>query len=76
MNAGSLSQKLVNSMVDLLTVGLEEAELATLAEIEGSCGPAQVTAAEATPAAAQQAAILLQAEALAAASQVCSLHWS
>lgn len=63
-------------MVDLLSVGLEEAEQATHEEIEGSCGPAQVTAAEVTPAAAQQAAVLLQAEALAAASQVCSLHLS
>lgn len=59
-------------MVDLLGVGLEEAKQATQEEIEGACGPAQVTPAEATPAAALQAAILLQAEALAAASQVCS----
>ena len=62
----------MDSMVDLLSVGLEEAEQATHEEIEGACGPAQVTPAEATPAVAQQAAILLQAEALAAALQVCS----
>jgi hypothetical protein len=58
-------------MVGLLSVGLEEAEQATCDEVEGSCGPAQVMPSEAMPAALQQAAVVLQAEALAAASQVC-----
>lgn len=62
---------LVEGLVDLLSVGLKEAVQAMHEEIGGSCGPAEVRAADATAEAVQQAARVLQAKALAAASQVC-----
>lgn len=68
--AGNEEVDLMRGLAELLAVRLEEATDAVKAEVNGECGPSEVAPKDASEKALLQAARVLQAEAVSAASTV------
>lgn len=69
--AGDSKSRLLHGLVSLLLLRIEEAREGVMGEARGECGPPEVPVQAITPEALQQAAVVAQAEAIAAAAQVC-----